>query len=249
MNYIFYHGKSSLTGKELKNALGIEGGTEGPSTRPNKIIRWGNRGDLRFNASGPVLNRKEACNNASNKERALELMARANVSVPPAVTRFDGSLVVGRTDTHMQGSGLFIITCQRDFDLARDHLHCTHFMKYIPTEREYRVHVFRGQIIARSEKRMSDNATSLVVRNFETGWTFHYVDSVSREIDDAALRAMSSLGLDFGAVDVIKSVNGNVYVLEVNTAPSLVKEREDHVIERMPAFDLYVSKMRNWLNE
>lgn len=253
MNYILYHGKSSITGKELKRVLGIDGGTEGPSTRPNKIIRWGNRSDLRFNASGAVLNSKTASNNAANKHRALELMAAAHVTVPPMLNRFGGNLVIGRTDSHMQGKGAFLITSQRDFDLAKNNLHCTHFMAYIPTEREYRVHIFKGEIIAVSEKRMTDHCTSLHIRNFETGWVFHYINDAPANIKDLARAAMSCLGLDFGAVDIIKSVNGNLYVLEVNTAPSLVKEVTNGAgvvsIEHMPAFDIYVSKMRAWLND
>ncbi len=246
MNKILYHGNSSVTGRELKAALHIEGGTDDPG-HVDRLIRWGSRANIRYQA-GEVLNKLASCNNAGDKKRALEIMKTASMSVPPMVTRFEGELLIGRTDSHMQGRGAFLITSQRDFDLARDHLRCSHFMKYIPTEREYRVHVFKNQIIARSEKRMGDNATSLHIRNFETGWTFHYVDTAPSEVDRIALNAMTALNLDFGAVDIIKSINGNIYVLEVNTAPSLVKENEDGTIERMPAFEIYFRKFQEWLS-
>jgi len=249
MNYILYHGNSSVTGKELKRVLGIEGGTEGPSSRPDKIIRWGNGADMRFNASGAVLNRKDACHNAGNKRRALELMATAHVNVPPVMTRFDGNLIVGRTDSHMQGNGTFLITSQRDFDMAKNNLGCTHFMAYVPTDREYRIHVFKDEVIAMSEKRMTDHCTSLHIRNFESGWVFRYLDDVPADIKNLAKASVSCLGLDFGACDIIKSVNGNLYVLEVNTAPSLVKVQEGSTeVEHMPAFDIYVAKIRAWIN-
>ena len=249
MNYILWHNNSSVTGRELKSVLGIDGGSS-LDQRVDKLIRWGNRMDLRFNASGAVLNSKTALTNGGNKQRALQLMTTANVNVPPAADRFNGELIIGRTDSHMQGSGAFLITSQRDFDLAKNNLGCTHFMKYIPTKREYRVHVFKGEIIAKSEKRMTDRATSLHIRNFETGWVFHYLDNISSEIQNISKAAISCLGLDFGAVDIIESVNGNFYVLEVNSAPSLVKVREgSEEVEHMPAFDIYVNKMRAWLNE
>ncbi len=248
-NYIVWHANSSVTGKELKKVLGIDGGAEGPNTRPEKLIRWGSRADLRFNASGAVLNGKTASNNAANKQRALELMAAAHVNVPPAATRFNGELLIGRTDSHMQGRGAFMITSQRDFELAKNNLGCTHFMTYVPTDREYRMHVFKGEVIAMSEKRMTDNCTSLHIKNFETGWVFHYLDNAPAEIKQLAIAAVTCLGLDFGAVDIIKSVNGNLYVLEVNTAPSLVKVREGSTeVEHMPAFDIYVNKLRAWIN-
>ena len=250
-DYIMYHNISSKTGKELKRVLGIEGGIEVGDRRINHLIRWGNSGPIRFQAQ-VVLNKKDALNNAADKERALQLMTAAGVKVPPVATRFNGEILIGRTATHTQGKGLFMIASQRDFDLAKNNLGCTHFMSYIPVDREYRVHVFQQQVIASAEKRMSDHATSLHVRNYENGWVFKYIDTCPDDIKNAALAATRSLGVDFGAVDVIKSVNGNVYVLEVNSAPSLIKEGTDEdnndVVQHGPAFDIYVSKFRQWIN-
>jgi glutathione synthase/RimK-type ligase-like ATP-grasp enzyme len=254
-DYIFFHNISSLTGKELKKELHIDGGTTGPESKPNKMIRWGNSAESRYSARDAALNKKDALNNAADKERALQLMASANVKVPPHATRFEGDLLIGRTSNHTQGSGAFLITSQRDFDLASRNLHCTHFMAYVPTEREYRAHVFRGKVIAMAEKRMGNNATSLHIRNFETGWTFHYFDAIDQNSPECkiAIDAIRALGLDFGGVDIIKSVNGNVYVLEVNTAPSLVKEIKDASgnitsIEHGPAFNTYLANFRAFLN-
>lgn len=254
MDYIFYHDNSSVTGRALKDALGINGGTAGPEARPARLIRWGNRAESRFNATGSALNKKNALNDASNKGRSLELLTAAGVNVPPAAERFEGDLLVGRTETHVGGSGFFLITCQRDFDLARNNLHCTHFMAYIPTQREYRIHVFRGAVIGGAEKLMGNDATSLHIRNVATGWTFRYnnIDRIPRETERVAVEAVVALGLDFGAVDIIKSVNNNLYVLEVNTAPSLVKPVEGGArreVEHGPVFDAYVEAFRTWLNE
>lgn len=248
MNYIIYHSNSSLTGKELKKALNIPGGTSDPGERQNKLIRWGNRSSIRFTPRA-VLNNNEACGKAADKRVALQFLSQNNIKTVPLVDRFTGELLVGRPDSHMQGQDFFLISSERDFRLAKEHLGCTHFTTYIPCDREYRVHVFRGQVIARSEKRMGDNATSLTVRNFETGWIFHNVDSLPAEIETLALNAFQSMGLDFGACDIMKSINGNIYILEINTAPSLVKEQEDGTVERMSNFNVYVEKMRNWLNE
>jgi hypothetical protein len=251
MNYIFYHANSSLTGRELKRALRIEGGTEGPGQRPNKFIRWGNRAQVRFNAAGSVLNRRESMDNAANKGRALELLTQNGINVPPAVTTFNGELVVGRTENHVRGSGLFLISSQRDFELAQRNLGCTHFMLYIPTEREYRVHVVRGEVIGVGEKRMADDATSLHIRNVDTGWTFRYIDNAPQNIKDIGLGAVQALGLDIGAVDVIKSTGNNLYVLEVNTAPSLVKEPETRGAqpELGPMFEAYKDALAVWLRD
>lgn len=261
MDYLFYHDNSSVTGRELVRQLqahfgnnAISGGSNGPDRRPQRMIRWGNRGESRFNAVGGVLNKRSGLNDASNKGRSLELLTQAGISVPPAADRFDGELLVGRTETHVGGSGFFLITSQRDFDLARQHLHCTHFMAYIPTQREYRVHVFNGQVIGAGEKLMSTDGTctSLHIRNVGTGWTFRYanIDRIPRDAERVAVEAVAALGLDFGAVDILKSTGNNFYVLEVNTAPSLVKPVEGGArreVEHGPMFNEYVAAFRNWL--
>jgi len=250
-NFILYHGNSSVTGKQLKQELSIEGGTELGDRRVDKLIRWGNRSQIRYR-SNAVLNTMDAMNNASNKKTALEVLARANVSVPPMATSFGGDLLVGRTSSHMQGSGFYLIMSQKDFDLAT-HLGCTYFIRYVPCEREYRVHMFNGEVVAVSEKRMTDECTSLTVRNYETGWVFKYLDSstVRPELIQIAKDSMTALGLNFGAVDVVKSINNKYYVLEVNTAPSLVDvdKTDPNIITKFPAFDLYVAKFRSWLND
>ena len=250
MDYIFYHDNSSVTGRELKRQLNIEGGTNGPQQRPRNLIRWGNRADVRFNAQGACLNRKSALNDASNKGRCLELLTAAHISTPPAATQFAGELLVGRTETHVGGSGFYLVTSQRDFQLAQ-RLGCTHFMSYIPTDREYRVHVFKGQVLGAGEKLMGDAATSLHIRNVSTGWSFRYnnIERIPRDTERIAVDAVSALGLDFGAVDIIKSVGGNLYVLEVNTAPSLVKpvEGNQRDAEHGPMFQAYVDAFSRWI--
>ena len=253
MAYLLYCDNSSVTGRELKRVLGVEGGSNGPDRRPDRIIRWGNRAELRFQASvnGGVLNKKQALTDASNKGRCLELLTNAGVNTPPAATQFDGELLVGRTETHVGGSGFYLITSQRDFELA-GRLGCTHFMAYIPTQREYRIHVFKGAILGAGEKLMdTDNCTSLHIRNVGTGWTFRYnnIERIPRDTERVAVDAVTALGLDFGAVDIIKSVNNNFYVLEVNTAPSLCKPiaGNQHNVEHGPMFDQYVEAFRNWL--
>jgi len=246
-DYIFYHGNSSITGKELRAALNISGGSEDPGERSTHLIRWGNRMSIRFNPI-KTLNKKEALDNSSNKRRALELLTQANIKTAPLTDRFGGELLVARKDSHQQGKDFYLVASQNDFELAQ-HLGCTHYTKFIPCDREMRIHIFRGEIIGIAEKRMSDRCTSLTIRNFGNGWNFKYVDSCDENIKQISKDAVAALGLEFGAVDIMRSVNGNIYVLEVNSAPALVVERDGGAIERMPIFDKYILKMREWLGE
>ncbi len=73
MDYLFYHDNSSVTGRELVRQLqghfgnnAISGGTNGPDRRPQRMIRWGNRSESRFNAVGGVLNNRSALNDVDS---------------------------------------------------------------------------------------------------------------------------------------------------------------------------------------
>ena len=44
---------------------------------------------------------------------------------------------------------------------------------------------------------------------------------ISDTLKEAAVKAVNSLGLDFGAVDICEDEEGNPYVFEVNTAPGI----------------------------
>ena len=96
---------------------------------------------------------------------------------------------------------------------------------------EYRVHVFNGEVILYQKKsrRVDDDGNVITadgehadVRNLTSNWIYRTGDLRRLErIEHLAVDAVAALGLDFGAVDIIKDENGNVFVLEVNTAPGL----------------------------
>lgn len=100
---------------------------------------------------------------------------------------------------------------------------------------EYRVHVFDGEVILYQKKsrRVNEETGEVVtaegeeadVRNLASNWVYRTGNLRRLErVEELAINAVRALGLDFGAVDIIKDENGEVYVLEVNTAPGLGNE-------------------------
>ena len=96
---------------------------------------------------------------------------------------------------------------------------------------EYRVHVFDGEVILYQKKsrRVNDDGDVITadgeeadVRNLASNWVYRTGNLRRLErIENLAKDAVRAVGLDFGAVDIIKDENGDVFVLEVNSAPGL----------------------------
>ena len=85
-----------------------------------------------------------------------------------------------------------------------------------------------GHIVDRQQKRRrrddnGETAARTEVRNVSNGWVFcrEGCEAIP-EADAAAVQAVKSLGLDWGAVDLkVNQQRTRVGVLEVNTAPGL----------------------------
>jgi len=115
-----------------------------------------------------------------------------------------------------------------------------YYVKFLPKQREFRVHVFNETIMRMSEK--------LPQRTTDTVWNsanshFSHAEITPREVRhglcDVARRALAAVGLDFGAVDVMM-YNNQLYVLEVNSAPSLT--------DNPTTLQRYANHIREWAN-
>lgn len=100
----------------------------------------------------------------------------------------------------------------------------------VPCQREFRVHVMAGNVIdVVMKKKMRDERMEeegIVhnpdIRSHGNGYVFARQDiNVPDNVKEAALLSISSLGLDFGAVDIVLDSYGNAKVLEINTAPGI----------------------------
>lgn len=90
------------------------------------------------------------------------------------------------------------------------------YTKFIPAEREYRVHIVNGRAIVVHRKVEGTGD----IRNSDAGWVFRRVTTFPDAIIPEARNAVVALGLDFAAVDVLWD-GQRAYVLETNTAPGI----------------------------
>ena len=77
-------------------------------------------------------------------------------------------------------------------------------------------------VISRFSRKMA-TGVDMVVRSNTKGWKFSRVtlDKVPENLANEAIKAVKSLGLDFGAVDCCIDVKKKAWVIECNTGPGL----------------------------
>ena len=119
----------------------------------------------------------------------------------------------------------------------------TWFSEYVPIAQEYRVWVFRGYHLATYVKELvHPKEYKFIGRNHSNGFNF-VLDHSRQDLTSEAIGAVRALELDFGAVDIILGKDNNIYVLEVNTAPGVMKSHAE------PTLALLADHISNWVNE
>ena len=200
-----------------------------------------------FNTGGAkVLNIPSAISNSSNKRKARIKFKSESVPAPQLWLRPDeipeAKLpVIARTTHHSKGRGLWFC---RTKGQARDASSkgATHYLKFVPNVREFRVHVMAPgpeldkhkeedyRVIKVSEKLPKGSARpDDIVKNHDNGWYFGYPenkkDPVLPIVRRVSKKAIKEFGLHWGAVDImISRDNGEPYVLEINSTPCLTDD-------------------------
>jgi glutathione synthase/RimK-type ligase-like ATP-grasp enzyme len=107
-----------------------------------------------------------------------------------------------------------------------DYIPPTHelYTEYVPNTREYRVHVYRDRAIRIQGKYLDypEQNTNPYIKNHAQGYRFRTPRLQLRpnRVEDA-IRAVHSVGLVYGAVDLIVTAEGEHKILEVNSAPAM----------------------------
>ena len=205
------------------------------------IVNWGNSATPSWFSTTQyggfplsLLNSPLAVERASNKLIAFSVLKEGGVQVPPFTTSVevarewqqDNQIVLCR-NLLRASAGRGIVIVHPDETLPVSPL----YVKYMKKKREYRIHVFNGEIIDVQQKRTrtdrEEGETNYQIRSHDNGWVFvrGSIADYSDSFGSMAVDAVRNLGLDFGAVDLIYNVRYDTpLVLEVNTAPGLEGE-------------------------
>lgn len=203
----------------------------------HRIVNWGRYGQPTWhneNLLGNIINDYGAIRVSGCKQQSLNAFNEAGVPTPPSgdvewafLEVSKGNKVYARNILRGHGGdGIEVID-----NPARVVNHeAPLFTLAIDVNKEYRVHVFDGEVIHLQEKRRRKSVLdagdiNYEIRNHEGGWVYCIKDvTPSDYVINSSILAVHSLGLTFGAVDVVVDEDDNVYVLEVNSAPGLCNQ-------------------------
>ena len=206
--------RNSITGNRLRRCVEIEGvQATGNADTARGVVCYG----APYRGTKPALNANAG---TFDKFTELERMRVAGVTVIP-FSRTGEELqfpILGRQLHHTKGKDIVPILGQKELGYARQGS-SAFFTQYVPLDTEYRVWAYRRRNIGTYQKvfKYPEQYRQFGCNN-QNGFAFEHMD-FQPPLLELAGKALEALRLDFGAVDILKSTNGNLYVLEVNTAP------------------------------
>lgn len=204
------------TGKILRELLLKNGVTFGPN---GGHVCWGAATQAKPALNGHIV---------LNKLEELLTLGKAGIRTVPvfqAGRPFHMPYpVLARKLKHVGGRDIFYCRDAKRAGIALKR-ECAYFTQYIPSTTEYRVWIYRKRHLGTYEKILAHPEWKhrMVGRNYKNGYAFSLIQeaNIPRDAVEQATRSITALGLDFGAVDILRGKDGNSYVLEVNTAPGV----------------------------
>lgn len=242
---------TSLSSKAIARHFGIKRIFPDRKFRPrhgDTIINWGYTSVppvLIKNINFRIINHPDAVSISSNKLYTFLELSNAGVPVPDFFLSIEdaeeymvktGNMIYCRTLlTSSKGNGIVLANTPDEL------VECKLYTAYFKNNKEFRVHVFNGNVIDFAQKKkmskermeemnINPDDISKHIRNLNKGWSFCRKDVILPEVvKNTSIEAVLALNLDFGAVDIAyNSETNECKVLEINTAPGQKRPSSTH---------------------
>lgn len=232
--------KAKLTGTRLAKILGISCGLNLDYQEPRYdfIIRYGNTTE-EIPYSAKVINQKNAIIRSSNKLQSRLDLIRHDIPVPrlyKCIEEIDNYPIIARPPYHFKGRDFNLIHNKTD---ARNYLDRGYYLqKYIDKKNEFRIFVWHDKIFEVNSKEPRKEYYNDMIRNFGNGWRFKWLrlDDVPSKMRKYCRVATEIMGLDFSGIDCCIDKEDNIYIFEINSAPSLIQRKAEKLAEKIKEY-------------
>jgi hypothetical protein len=177
----------------------------------------------------PVGNMLNATAGTLDNLQQVERLSNAGIRVVPVISdikKADFSKIefplLARTERHEGGGTDIMPVFQQEEIPWRQAAGAKFFTQYIPRKVEYRLWIYRRRLLAAYVKEMvNPEKYKGIGCNYKDGFEHEFIErkDIPAAYIEMAAKAVFSMGLDFGGVDILVSKSNVPYVLEVNTAP------------------------------
>lgn len=250
IHFVVCSGLACASGRRLAEQITIVQGhkcryrNQGRIRHPElRHIRYGSHRETSDNC----LNRLEAVQLASNKLKALQKLKESDVRVPEFQTSDNYTRITNyrrifrRNYRHAANDSPLILEPNVSGPSCLGHGCFDYCMKYITPEKEFRVHVFKDVAFLYQERVPRGGVDPHpYIRSVSDSWKLSTKSTPPRPdgvLATIAVKSVTALGLDFGAVDVVMDEGCHYYVLEVNTAPGLSDNKARKYAQLMVNWD------------
>lgn len=148
----------------------------------------------------------------------------------------DGHVVFARTLTRAsEGKGIVVA------ETVDQLVDAPVYTKYTKKKREFRVHIFKDQVVQVVEKRKRsgwDGTRDTRIRNTANGYVFcRNVDNIPTGLYELALKASLVTNSDFRGVDIgYNELKDQLFVIEVNSAPGIEGSNVDDYVNTILSY-------------
>lgn len=203
------------------------------------VFRWGCTSNVQAKT---IVNQAKAIHLASDKTAYRRLLQPKELCPATWFSPNEAGIqypVVVRPQHHHQGRNLFV--CNDRAELDRAWARCGpggYISELINKVAEYRVFVVSGRVACVASK--TPGNPNDVAWNVFQGGKFDNVNwgAWPLRVVRVAVEGFALSGLDFGGVDIMVDAEGEAYILEVNSAPSLTSPYRQSCMAK--AFDYIV---------
>lgn len=228
---------------------------------PGYVFRWGCTSTVPGGAT--IVNSAAAIEQVNNKRSFRKLTADASLAPKTwlSVTEFTSEPVADypvilRRARHAQGRNLHVCNTLDQLQMAAAKYGSGNYYisKLIKKVSEYRVAIVSGRVCWVAKK--TPGNPNDVAWNVARGGRFDNVSFGDWPLKAVkiAIQAFNMTDLDFGGVDIMLDAEGNVYVLEINSAPSQTSPYRqscftkcfDYIVDHGKARIPLVEETGNW---